>query len=57
MRARFLLESLADLQRSLRGIGSDLVVLSGRPREAIPGLMDGTRCSSYVIYAQKEVCV
>ncbi len=35
-RARFLLESLADLRQSLRRLGNDLVILNGRPEEELP---------------------
>jgi deoxyribodipyrimidine photo-lyase len=38
-RARFLLESVADLRASLRRIGSDLVVACGRPEEVLPRLL------------------
>jgi deoxyribodipyrimidine photo-lyase len=37
-RAKFLLESLADLQRSLRALGSDLTVRVGPAEEVIPPL-------------------
>jgi deoxyribodipyrimidine photo-lyase len=37
-RARFLLESVAGLRASLRGIGSDLVILCGQPVEMLPHL-------------------
>ena len=35
-RAKFLLESVADLKASLREIGSDLVVAVGKPEEILP---------------------
>jgi deoxyribodipyrimidine photo-lyase len=38
-RARFLLESIADLRASLRRIGSDLVVACGKPEEVLPRLL------------------
>lgn len=38
-RAQFLLESLADLRRSLRTIGSDLVVRQGLPEDIIPAFV------------------
>jgi deoxyribodipyrimidine photo-lyase len=38
-RARFLLESIADLRTSLRRIGSDLVVAFGKPEEVLPLLV------------------
>jgi deoxyribodipyrimidine photo-lyase len=34
-RAKFLIESVADLRRSLRGLGSDLVILRGKPEVEI----------------------
>ena len=37
-RARFLLESLADLRASLRGLGGELLVRRGRPEEVLPEL-------------------
>ena len=38
-RARFLRESVAGLKRSLREIGSDLLVFYGKPEDVIPSLM------------------
>ncbi|MGB5975258.1 MAG: DASH family cryptochrome [Nodosilinea sp.] len=38
-RAQFLLESVADLRRSLRALGSDLVVRVGHPEDIIPDLV------------------
>jgi deoxyribodipyrimidine photo-lyase len=38
-RARFLLESVADLRQSLQALGSDLVVRMGHPEEVIPHLV------------------
>jgi deoxyribodipyrimidine photo-lyase len=38
-RAKFLLESLADLRHSLRQLGSDLVMRQGHPEEVIPTLV------------------
>ena len=37
-RAQFLLESVADLRQSLRSLGSDLIVRSGKPEAVIPDL-------------------
>jgi hypothetical protein len=37
IRAKFLLESVADLKARLRDIGSDLAVAVGRPEDVIPG--------------------
>ncbi|MBE9158900.1 DASH family cryptochrome [Nodosilinea sp. LEGE 06152] len=38
-RAQFLLESVADLRRSLQSLGSDLVVRVGKPEDIIPDLV------------------
>ncbi|MFQ4140208.1 DASH family cryptochrome [Nodosilinea sp. PGN35] len=38
-RAQFLLESVADLRRSLQTLGSDLVIWVGQPEEVIPELV------------------
>ena len=38
-RAQFLLESVADLRRSLRAIGSDLILRQGLPEALIPALV------------------
>jgi deoxyribodipyrimidine photo-lyase len=40
-RAKFLLESLADLQQQLRALGSDLTVRVGRAEDVLPPLLDG----------------
>ena len=41
LRARFMLESVADLRQSLRQLGSDLVVGVGKPEELLPRLLPG----------------
>jgi len=52
-RARYLVETVDDLRRNLRALGSDLVVASGAPEEYIPKLvLPGTRCT---VFAQGEV--
>lgn len=38
-RAQFLLDSVADLRRSLRALGSDLVIRVGQPEQVIPDLV------------------
>jgi deoxyribodipyrimidine photo-lyase len=38
-RAKFLRESVADLRQSLRSLGSDLVIRSGKPEEVIPEIV------------------
>lgn len=42
-RARFLLQSLADLRQSLRSLGSDLVIRRGLPEQVIPALAQQLR--------------
>ena len=37
-RLRFLLDSLADLRSNLKKLGSDLIIMSGKPEEVIPEL-------------------
>jgi len=39
-RAQFLIESVADLRKSLKDRGGDLVIRFGKPEEIIPGLID-----------------
>lgn len=53
LRARFLLESLDDLRSSLRSLGSDLIVRTGKPEEVIPTLVEMSGASA--VYASKEV--
>eukprot|EP00927_Polykrikos_kofoidii_P071568 TRINITY_DN67827_c0_g1_i1.p1 TRINITY_DN67827_c0_g1~~TRINITY_DN67827_c0_g1_i1.p1 ORF type:complete len:702 (-),score=91.66 TRINITY_DN67827_c0_g1_i1:67-2172(-) len=54
LRARFLAESLENLDQSLRGIGSRLLVVAGRPEDAIPSLMSVGAGSSNVLAFQRE---
>ncbi|GAB4402604.1 MAG: DASH family cryptochrome [Bacteroidia bacterium] len=51
-RLHFLLESLADLQASLRARGADLAVLVARPEEALPRLAGETGATA--VFAHKE---
>ena len=52
-RAQFLIDSVNDLQKSLRALGSDLVVAVGAPEECIPKLVPpGASCT---VFAQREV--
>ncbi|MDN3677535.1 DASH family cryptochrome [Flavobacterium paronense] len=53
-RAQFLLESLIDLDASLRAIGSGLIVLKGKPEIEIPKLVQRFKASK--VFAKKEVC-
>ncbi len=52
-RAQFLLESVADLRRSLRTLGTDLVVLVGHPEQLLPRLAAGH--DAPVVLATAEV--
>ncbi len=53
IRAQFLLESLADLRRSLQRCGSDLIVRHGRPETVLPELVQAHGYEA--VYAHKEV--
>jgi DASH family cryptochrome len=44
-RAKFILESVLDLKRRLQGVGSDLLVLTGRPEQLLPTML-GTAAES-----------
>jgi deoxyribodipyrimidine photo-lyase len=50
-RAKFLLESLADLQRSLRALGSDLTVRVGPAEEVIPPLQ-GSATTTVLVHEE-----
>ncbi|NNE07161.1 MAG: DASH family cryptochrome [Gemmatimonadetes bacterium] len=52
-RARFLLESVRDLRKSLRSHGSDLILRFGEPEHVIPEL--AARINASAIYTKKEV--
>ncbi|XGV96978.1 MAG: DASH family cryptochrome [Leptolyngbya sp. BL-A-14] len=52
-RAQFLLESLADLRRSLQALGSDLVVGQGLPEQVIPELVKQLKITA--VYYHREV--
>lgn len=52
-RAQFLLESLEDLDRNLRAIGSGLVILKGKPEEEIPKLVKQHKATK--VFAKREV--
>lgn len=52
-RAQFLLESVADLRRSLRAIGSDLVLRQGVPEVIIPQLAQALGITA--VYYHREV--
>lgn len=52
-RARFLLESLKDLDQSLRNLGAGLIILRGAPEHEI--LKTAVSFAAQKVYAQKEV--
>ncbi|MGF1514954.1 MAG: DASH family cryptochrome [Elainellaceae cyanobacterium] len=52
-RARFLLESAADLRENLRSLGSDLVIRCGEPETVIPALVGDLEIDS--VYYYREV--
>jgi deoxyribodipyrimidine photo-lyase len=53
LRAQFILESVADLKKSLQNLGSDLLVLSGKPEELIPEIAQ--KYGADVVYHHREV--
>ncbi|MBD2578961.1 DASH family cryptochrome [Oscillatoria sp. FACHB-1406] len=52
-RARFLLESVADLRESLQAVGSNLIVRYGKPEEEIPRLVREYKISC--VYCDREI--
>jgi len=52
-RAQFLLDSVADLRRSLRQLGSDLVIRQGHPEQILPELVQQTGAKA--VYYHEEV--
>ena len=52
-RARFLLESVADLRQSLQRLGSDLIIRWGKPEDELPKLVVQTQ--SQTVYWHEEV--
>jgi len=53
LRARFLLESVADLRKNLKLIGGDLIVRIGNPAEIIPQLAEAYHVNE--VYHHREV--
>ena len=51
-RRRFLIESVADLRRSLRALGSDLVVRHGRPEAEVPEIVRETEATAVAFHAE-----
>jgi len=54
-RASFLLQSIMDLKKQLNAIGSDLIVLVGKPEVEIPKLIQSLQSSSTTILTASEV--
>ena len=52
-RAQFLLESLEDLDKNLRKLGSGLVILRGKPEIEIPKIVDQYKAQK--VFAKREV--
>jgi len=52
-RAQFLLESLSDLDASLRKIGSGLLILKGKPEVEIPKIVQ--QYKAFKVFAKREV--
>lgn len=52
-RAQFLLESLEDLDKNLRKLGSGLVILKGKPKVEIPKFVK--ECKAQKVFAKREV--
>ncbi|NJN32340.1 MAG: DASH family cryptochrome [Synechococcales cyanobacterium RM1_1_8] len=51
-RAQFLLESLADLRRSLQALGSDLVIRQGYPEVILPELIQQLKADSFAYHRE-----
>ncbi|MXV52956.1 DASH family cryptochrome [Pedobacter sp. HMF7647] len=52
-RAKFLIESVSDLKHSLQSLGGDLLVLTGKPEEILPSLVE--RYNITEVYHHREV--
>ena len=52
-RAQFLLESVADLDKNLRELGSGLIILKGKPKVEIPKIVQEYK--AYKVFAKREV--
>ncbi|GAB4854112.1 Myosin-3 [Ancistrocladus abbreviatus] len=54
LRAKFLIESLADLKKNLRKYGLDLLIRHGKPEEVLPVL--ARTFGAHTVFAHKETC-
>lgn len=52
-RAKFLLEAIADLDKSLRELGSGLIIVRGKPEVEIPRIV--AQYKAYKVFAKREV--
>ncbi len=52
-RAQFLLESLVDLDKNLRAIGSGLLIIKGKPEVELPKIVEQYKVSK--VFAKREV--
>ncbi|MBC7746023.1 MAG: DASH family cryptochrome [Flavobacterium sp.] len=52
-RAQFLIESVADLKKSMKDLGGDLLIAKGKPEEIIPYLVEKYKVSE--VYHHREV--
>lgn len=52
-RAQFLLESVADLDKNLRALGSGLILVKGKPEVEIPKI--ATEYKAFKVFAKREV--
>jgi len=52
-RAKFILESVANLRQNLRDLGADLIIRQGHPENIIPSL--AKELNAHIVYASKEV--
>ncbi|CAM9003717.1 unnamed protein product [Rhodiola kirilowii] len=54
LRARFLIESLADLKENLRKHGLNLLIRNGKPEDVLPSLVEAF--GAHTVYAHEETC-
>lgn len=54
LRAKFMIECLADLKENLMKMGLNLLIRHGKPEEIIPSLVNAV--GAHTVYAHKETC-
>jgi len=52
VRTQFLIESVHELRKSLRNLGSDLIVRTGIPEDILPGIVDKTGADQVVLHGE-----